>query len=182
MKAALQAILTAARTGHGSYGPNYDAHKLAEGITALMAQLDAAGAETTAPAAPARAPATSPVGLDETGVPQPYSDAVVLLEAIAQTGALAFFDNGAPTPMREMCQRSAAELHREGRRQVAPQGSVQARPARIRPVPVIMDGVIELCALDKNGLLVAIAPESVKAPASWASALQRAAEAHRDHR
>jgi hypothetical protein len=230
MKAALQAILAAARTGHGSYGPNYDPHKLADGINALLAQLDeeveevhqfkkkeARNWSTDSPeyldslqasednagydfrilytqprlmVPDAREPDTSRVGRDLDDVPQPYAGAVVLLETIAACGAQPFFANGDSTPMRQLCQRFAGELRSEGKLHgSAPEsgkqdstsapGVTQASP-RISPRPVLMDGVIELCAPDKNGLLVAIAPESVKMPASWTAALQRVTEFNRD--
>lgn len=156
----LKAALKAAQLGQGSYGPNYDGHKLAESIHSLIALLngaveevhqfklkDAADWSTESPEFLAELAAsdhtgkydfrtmyTSPaavlaqqekrsdtrdVGRDLDNVPQPYAGAVVLLETIAQCGAIAFDGMGNPTPNRELCQRFADELRTEGKARAA---------------------------------------------------------------
>lgn len=58
---------------------------------------------------------TSAVGLDMEGIEQPYAGAVVLLETIAEFGAVPFVD-GAATPMRDDCLRLARGLREAARR------------------------------------------------------------------
>lgn len=107
------------------------------------------------------------VGLDH--VSQPFCGSIVLLETIAEAGALAFYADGTPTPMRETCLKFADELRAKGK-QVS------------QPMPVLVGDVIELCAPDKEGLLVAVSPDSVKAPESWAKAIQHLGRLQRDPR
>lgn len=65
----------------------------------------------------------SKAGRNLDGVPQPYSGAIVLLETIAECGAQSFYEDGKPTPNRELCLKFAAELRDVASQPSAPQVS-----------------------------------------------------------
>jgi hypothetical protein len=75
--------------------------------------------------------ADAPIGIDLDGMPQPYAGAIVLLETIAQCGALAFFADGSATPNHELCLRFAGEL-REAGRASAPRADTQQYSADMK--------------------------------------------------
>lgn len=111
----LKKALADAQTGQGSYGPNYDGNMLAASIQGLIAQLSSSAQEQAG-----TEPDMDNVGRGLEGLPQPYAGAVVLLETIAQCGAIAFDETGAPTPNRELCLRFAGELRVAGNKQGSP--------------------------------------------------------------
>lgn len=66
---------------------------------------------------------TDHVGRDMEGIVQPYAGAIVLLETIAECGAIAFID-GQRTMNSELCRRFASEL-----RETARQSTAESAPA-----------------------------------------------------
>lgn len=71
-----------------------------------------------------RHPDTSHVGRDLGGMPQPFAGAVVLLETIAECGAIAFFDDGTRTPNSELCQKFAEDLRMAGKTALQAYGQI----------------------------------------------------------
>lgn len=74
---------------------------------------------------------TDHVGRDLDGMPQPFAGAIVLLETIAECGALAFFPDGSRTPNSNLCKRFADELRLAGRATLPPVAAQQDRVEQV---------------------------------------------------